>query len=291
MGMNRQVRLVAGGFVVGLALSGCGLVDLPGLSAEPGTRVELVATPSDDSDDSDDVAVTPETMDAAVAVMEAADRTVSDVVVDEGTITLGVTGELSEETRALISEPGALSFRPVLVVSGAEPDGGPQGQDRTGIGPDIWSQFEALDCADPVKSWGDPDLPLVTCDKEGTAKYVLGPVEVDGAALSEVTPGTLAGAPDDWGVHLRLDDRGSIAFQKLTERLQGLEQPRNQAAITLDGLVISAPSIQQGVVIANGDLQISGSFTEQSADVLAHQLSSDPLPFPFEVRDVSEAAE
>ena len=160
----------------------------------------------------------------------------------------------------------------------------------------MWAEFEALDCAAPQDlGSGDPGLPLVTCDQKGDSKYLLGSVDVDGTGLTDVSSGRLAG-PDDaeageWGVNLQLDDRGTEAFRETTERLQGLAEPRNQIAIALDGLVISAPSLPPGVVITTGDLQISGSFTEELAATLANQLASDPLPFPFEVRDVSEPGE
>jgi preprotein translocase subunit SecD len=49
----------------------------------------------------------------------------------------------------------------------------------------------------------------------------------------------------------------------------------------LDGLVLSAPSTN--VAITNGEAQISGSFTQDSAATLANQLSFGSLPLTFEV--------
>jgi preprotein translocase subunit SecD len=291
---HRWVTLGAASVAMASVASGCSFVDGPGPVAERSTRVELVATPADGA------SVTPDEMNAAAEViqerLEADGRRASDVVVDDATIVLEVVGELSEEARSLISRPGELTFRPVLLLGAPDPDGGPQGHDRTGVAPDVWAEFEALDCAAPGNlGSGDPDRPLVTCDQEGDVKYLLGPVDVDGTELTDVGSGPLPG-PDgaeagEWGVNLQLDDRGTEAFRETTERLQGLSEPRNQIALTLDGLVISAPTLPPGVVITTGELQITGSFTEESADTLAKQLASDPLPFPFEVRDISEPAE
>ena len=47
----------------------------------------------------------------------------------------------------------------------------------------------------------------------------------------------------------------------MTTRLQGLAAtpPQNQFAMVLDGLVISAPSLDAGVIISDGKAEISGN--------------------------------
>ncbi|WP_369374164.1 hypothetical protein AB1046_08190 [Promicromonospora sp. Populi] len=222
--MNRQARLMAAGLVLVFVVSGCGLFEDRRSIRVPRTQVELVAAPADAE------SVTPEAMADAAGViqlrLEADGRDVSDVVVDDATITLELAGS------------------------------------------------------------GDPDQPLVTCGQEGDAKYVLGPVEVAGTELTEVSSGLQANY-DGAAVNLQFDERGTEGFRAATERLQALTEPRNQIAVTLDDLVVSAPSIMEGVVITTGEVQITGAFTEESAATLAHQLSTDPLPYPFEVRDVA----
>ena len=52
----------------------------------------------------------------------------------------------------------------------------------------------------------------------------------------------------------------------------------------LDGLVISAPRLDTGVIIADGKAEISGTFTRESAASLANQLNFGSLPLTFEVR-------
>lgn len=65
----------------------------------------------------------------------------------------------------------------------------------------------------------------------------------------------------------------------MTSRLFTLTSPQNQFAITLDGLVITAPATN--AVITNGQAQITGSFTQETATVLADQLKYGALPIGF----------
>ncbi|MFI6425859.1 protein translocase subunit SecD [Promicromonospora sp. NPDC050880] len=161
--------------------------------------------------------------------------------------------------------------------------------DLAQITPSVQTAFDELDCTDPKNLQGGggdrPDLPLVTCDQTGVAKYVLGPVEVDGTDLSSATSGLIPNSngtvSNVWGVSLDLNSDGARAFRTTTERLVSLEQPRNQFAIVLDSLVVSAPSINEP--ITNGQASISGSFTQSSAATLANQLSFGSLPLTFEV--------
>ncbi|MFD7022697.1 protein translocase subunit SecD [Promicromonospora sukumoe] len=161
--------------------------------------------------------------------------------------------------------------------------------DLAQITPSVQAEYDALDCTDPKNLEGGggdhPDRLLVTCDQTGAAKYILGPVEVDGTNLSGASSGLVAGAngtvTNEWGVNLDFNSEGTREFRATTERLVNLEPPRNQFAIVLDSLVVSAPSTN--VAITNGQAQISGSFTQQSAATLANQLSFGSLPLTFQV--------
>jgi preprotein translocase subunit SecD len=157
----------------------------------------------------------------------------------------------------------------------------------------VQEKFDALDCTDPNNLVGgggdDPDQVLVACSNDGSfMKYVLGPVEVDGThvttASSGLVPGPNGSVTNDWGVFIEMDSVGTEQFRETTERLQGLESPRNQFGIVLDGLVISAPSLDPGVIISDGNPQISGNFTRDSAATLANQLSFGSLPIAYEVQ-------
>jgi preprotein translocase subunit SecD len=162
--------------------------------------------------------------------------------------------------------------------------------DLAQITPSVQAAFDALDCTDPKNLQGgggdNPNLLLVTCDQTGAAKYILGPVEVDGTDLTSATSGLQPGANGSvsnvWGVNLDFNADGTTKFRETTTRLTPLEPPRNQFAIVLDGLVVSAPSSNDP--ITNGQASISGSFTRDTAATLANQLSFGSLPLTFEVQ-------
>jgi preprotein translocase subunit SecD len=165
--------------------------------------------------------------------------------------------------------------------------------DLAQITPAVQEKFDALDCTDPENLVGgggdDPDQVLVACSNDGSfMKYVLGPMEVDGThvttASSGLVPGPNGSVTNEWGVFIEMDAEGTEQFRETTQRLQGLEPPRNQFGIVLDGLVISAPSLDPGVIISDGRPQISGNFTRDSAATLANQLSFGSLPIAYEVQ-------
>jgi preprotein translocase subunit SecD len=152
----------------------------------------------------------------------------------------------------------------------------------------IGKQFTEENCSDLEKvqlAPQDPKKPIVTCETDGTVKYILGPVEVRGTNIKSATSGmgtTSQGAANgQWMVNLDFDGPGTDAFAKVTERLAGLTGAQNQFAIVLDQLVISAPTTNER--IPGGTAQISGNFTQTTATALADQLKFGALPVSFEV--------
>ena len=77
-------------------------------------------------------------------------------------------------------------------------------------------------------------------------------------------------------VHFRFNSRGARAFASTTANNIG-----KRFAIVLDNGVISAPVIQG--IIPGGDGQITGNFTQESANDLALLLRSGALPAPLSV--------
>ncbi|WP_066588615.1 protein translocase subunit SecD [Cellulomonas timonensis] len=162
------------------------------------------------------------------------------------------------------------------------------------VTPKVEADFDALDCTNPENLVGgeiaDPNKALVTCADDGTAKYLLGPVEIKGSDVASATSGlkqTQSGATtNEWVVDIKFNSEGTDLFRETTTRLQGLAAtpPQNQFAMVLDGLVISAPSLDTGVIISNGEAQISGSFNRESAATLANQLNFGALPLTFDLQ-------
>ncbi|NIZ89815.1 protein translocase subunit SecD [Kineococcus rubinsiae] len=155
---------------------------------------------------------------------------------------------------------------------------------------DVQRLFTQLDCSNPANRTGgivdDPAKVLVTCSQDGSAKYVLGPAEIEGTQLTNASSGQQTNQQGritgGWQVNLEFDSSGATAFQNLTQRISALTQPANQFAAVLDGLVVTAPSVSS--VIPGGKAQITGNFTEASADALAQQLKFGALPLSFEVQ-------
>jgi len=272
----------------------------------------------------DGQAVTTEQLDQAVSIIrqrvDASGVSESQVTTQGDTnIIVSIPGIPDENTLALIKASAKLEFRPVLVTSAGtptaevdgagtsdpdatespapeetpaaeEPTASPtDGSDLNWITPEIQKEFDDLDCASVFREPGqidDPAVPLVTCDVNGFTKFVLGPVEVDGANISDASNGTVTSSTgastNTWAVNLEFDEIGTEGFSTVTQRLFPLEQPRNQFAITLDGFVITAPTTQ--AVITNGSAQITGSFDRDSSKVLADQLKYGSLPIGFEVQ-------
>ena len=161
--------------------------------------------------------------------------------------------------------------------------------DLAWITPERQELFDSFDCAtlDVVRANVAPvDEPLVTCEQDSSIKYILGPVEVAGERITDARSGLIASSTgvttNEWGVFIEFDADGTQQFRTVTERLVSLVGVQNQFAIVLDGRVISAPRTISA--ITDGRPQISGNFTEESAQVLADQLKFGALPIGFEVQ-------
>ena len=232
-------------------------------------------------------------------------------------VVVSLPGTPSAETRNLIQASADMNFRPVLLNGdGAavppekrtpddqlpKPTAAPaNSSDTNWITPEIYKQFEALDCnsAAEKSQRSDPTKPLVTCepatDKSPAIKYILGPVEVKGSNIVtssfQLQQGAQGAVTNDWAVNIQFDADGTAKFKEVTERLnqfytaaggQSGSDPKAQFAIVLDDQVISAPRAL--AVITDGRPQITGGFTEQTAKALSDQLKFGALPISFDIQ-------
>ena len=117
-----------------------------------------------------------------------------------------------------------------------------------------------------------PDSYVAACSQDGTAKYLLGPAVVEGTDVTDATAGTRTGT-GEWIVRLDFNSSGSAKWAQYTAANVG-----KQVGITLDGRVISAPTINSAI---SGGTEISGQFTQASATELANQLKYGALPLSF----------
>ncbi len=144
-----------------------------------------------------------------------------------------------------------------------------------------------LDCtSEASRQGGKPDNPdkwIVTCDREGTAKYLLEPAFIKGTSITNATA-ELAQGGAGWVVNLEFDGEGADSLSEISNRLVSLPAPQNQFGIVLDGLVVSAPYFQDP--INDGRAQISGNFTPEEAKSLAQVLKFGALPLTLDIASV-----
>ena len=297
---------------------GWGLKPQLGLDLQGGT--EIILTPKVASGQQ----VTADQLTQAVSIIRQRIGGISEAEVStqgNSNILIEIPGKLDKATQDRIESASKMEFRPVLktgapassaVGSSASPAPSPgaggsdaaspsssladtptakptNASDLNWVTPALQKQFTDLNCSKistADTNVAPSDKPLVTCSSDGSATYLLGPVEVEGSTISDANAGTIQGSQGvntgQWAVNIIFNAEGTREFSKVTSRLVGLEQPRSQFAIVLDGRVIEAPVTQ--AAITNGKPQISGNFTQASAQELANQLKYGALPVNFTVQ-------
>jgi preprotein translocase subunit SecD len=293
---------------------GWGLAPQLGLDLRGGT--EIILTPKTAGGQQ----VTSDQLNQAVSIIRQRIGGLSEAEVGtqgNQNILIEIPGTPDQQTLNRIESASKMEFRPVLLAGqpsnqkvgspsptptpgGASPSPTPSlddvptskptnGSDLAYVTPALRQQFTDLDCAkiDVANTNVAPaDKPLATCSDDGATTYLLGPVEVEGDTISNASAGTIQSSQGvntgEWAVNIVFNAKGTQQFAKVTTRLVALEQPRNQFAIVLDGKVLSAPVTQ--AAITNGKPQISGSFTQASAQALADQLKYGALPVNFKVQ-------
>ncbi len=280
------------------------------LDLQGGTQIVLSAETEDGA------APSPEQLDQAAAIIrqrvDASGVAEADITTEGGrNIVVQIPGVADEQTRARIQSSAQLEFRPVLATTaGTNQYVGEDGNETAYPTPDdslnstptaeptdasdlAWvtdrlaAEFQAYDCANPENdpSNAPKDQPLIACDPSGQAKYLLGPTELTGDAITDASAGRdpKTGA---WLVQLTMNGDGAEAFGEVSTRLNQNRlaelSPRDQFAFVLDGSVISAPRMNGQIL--DGRPSISGDFNQESATALADQLKFGALPLSFEVQ-------
>lgn len=144
-----------------------------------------------------------------------------------------------------------------------------------------YQKFLAYSCDQPREDFARQSL--VTCNEDGTEKYLLGPTLIDGDQLSKASAGIPQGSVE-WVVDLEFKSGGADLFGQATSQLSQQQSPMNRFAIVLDGVSISAPEVNEP--ITDGRAQISGNFNQNSAQQLANVLKYGSLPLAFEISSV-----
>jgi preprotein translocase subunit SecD len=142
--------------------------------------------------------------------------------------------------------------------------------------------FAEFSCGTPVDDVADQ--PLFACDQAGTEKYLLSPTLIEGDQLVTASAGVPANDVA-WVVDLEFNSEGAALFEEATRALAAKGPPQNRFAIVLDGVAISAPSVDEA--IPGGRAQITGNFNQQTATELANVLKYGALPLAFDVSEVN----
>jgi preprotein translocase subunit SecD len=158
-----------------------------------------------------------------------------------------------------------------------------------------YATYNKLNCSNKDYTKNVTTVPgtdyLATCDSSGN-KYFLAPSVIDGKDVTNATatPVEANGVPTgQWEIDLTFDAKGKSEFSTETATLYSQysgQTGSGQFAITLDGVVESAPAVNQGA-ITTGSATISGSFTEAQASQLATTLNYGSLPLNFTQSQVS----
>jgi preprotein translocase subunit SecD len=285
------------------------------LDLEGGTRIVLQAQTAEDQ------TVTQEQLEQAVSIIrQRVDASgVSEAEIGtQGTnnIEVSIPGTPDRETLERLQSSSKLEFRAVILTgtpstdSSGDPTETPaptdtatptptpsdsgtpnpeptDGSDPNWVTPELQTAFDEFTCdqIDEVEANVAPaDEPLITCDDTGSIKYLLGPVEVEGADITDAFSGQEQGNQGvntgRWAVNIRFNADGAAAIKALTTRLLPLPEPRNAFGAVLDGRVITAPYVQA----PSDQPSITGSFTQETATALANQLKFGALPVSFIVQ-------
>ena len=206
-------------------------------------------------------------------------------------IVISVPGDTGRRIVELVGNTAELRFRQVLAESASGTTSGTGAATPVaGVSADINAKYAAIDCtkaASRQNLGGDtPEETIVTCARNSATKYILGPAEVIGRQISKASAGLDTNAGNAWTVLLTFNGEGTTKFGALTKRVTSLPTPQNQVAIVLDGLVVSAPRINEA--IPSGNAQITGSFTQTEATDLANVLKYGALPLAFDRGEVQQ---
>lgn len=185
-----------------------------------------------------------------------------------------------EAALELIGKTALLEFRKVLNGTPAVPPG-PQrpnydSDEEYDTALSRWEKAKAQidELALQLKEQADADKGLMLSYDDTGRAYLLGSPYVTGKDLKNA--GTQYDNLGRAVVTIEFNNEGAKLFDKATSESVG-----EQLAIALDGVVVSAPVVQER--ISGGNAQISGTFTVPEAQRLAIMLRAGALPVSVEV--------
>jgi len=259
--------------------------------ADAGTTTVEVPTTTSPDDVSNPSTVAPASP-STTAAGGPARPVVAPTTVAPGTTTPGTTTPAGTTAPAttLPVDPNAT----LPDTSTTAPPDTPTGEGETGTTDPGTTDPEATDPGttepvDPASFSGDPSDPSATIivqNTDGTELFQLGPAFATGEVFNSDAVADIIGG--GWGVRVTLKNGAGGAdlwnvgagqcFSKATTC------PTQRMAIVLDGVVQSAPTVNQPSF--SGGVDITGAFTESEAKDLARVLKSGALPVRLQVQAV-----
>ena len=229
-------------------------------------------------------------------------------------IVVSIPGVTSSEVVDQLKNTAKLNFRQVLAVAagtpasiqstkpGKKPKPAPKVpaswlvppiQTSNPNDPKFVKIFQALDCAKFGTSKNgttdDESKYLITCEKDApNAKYLLAPAELIGTDIQNATAGLPQQGAGGYEISLTLTTGGASKFADTTKRLAKEKEPMNQFGIVLDGIVVSAPRVNEAIL--GGNAVITGNFTAETSKVLAQELKFGALPVTLTVDSKSQVS-
>lgn len=274
-----------------------------GLDLRGGTTITLTARPTDGSS-----SIPGEKLEEARRIIQ---QRVDGLGVGEAVVTtqgdqhieIAVPGVQQDELVRMVGTTAQLAFRAVYGYAPVNPEGAIPGLPKKPAEPRpaqtppaeepsfdtllAWQpgnhdldDFDAYSCKDQTEDVAT--RALVTCNQEGTEKYLLGPMLITGTSVTDAAAFIPANSIN-YVVSLSFDADGSDRFFKATSQLYSKSEPQNRFAIVLDSKVVSAPAPRGPI---SGGAEISGGFNLQSATALANILKYGALPLAFDVSQV-----
>ncbi len=189
---------------------------------------------------------------------------------------------VDDQQRALdlVGATAVMRFRPVLAEFPLGTTDRPLGYPESlGITPEGFTPADEIEEDGIILVPSDPTL-------AAPARYLLGPTGMTGEGLSDASA-LFTGIQWVISVDLQNGPIGEDAFRALTQlcffgtpECPATATSPGRIAVDLDSMVISAPAVQQEDL---GDsFQISGNFTDETADQLALNLRFGALPIQLE---------
>ena len=132
----------------------------------------------------------------------------------------------------------------------------------------------------------DPNANAVLLGQNGEA-YLVGPAGASGKVFTNNAQAVINNGNWTVTVELRKGAEGEDLWNALTTKCFNRDAtcPTARIAIALDGIVISAPTVQEAV-FTGGNVQISGDFSQSEARDLAKILEFGAVPVKFKVATV-----